>query len=83
MWCLSEVYDSAGGMAKSAADLTALTEVLTGETFFEDDNGKELRVGFVDPKTWKLDEAMAKTTDEIQEEMVLRTDTLTSDDHAC
>ncbi len=72
IFSLSAMYDSAGPMAKSPADLVPVMEILLGRPFSsaiqKDWNG--LSIGFVDPTAWNLDEAMCRQFEGTAEEMV-------------
>lgn len=71
MYSLTDFFDSPGPMAKSAADVSLLAEVLLGRTFPDDDAGWEERpVGFLDPDAWKMDEAMCRHFEGTAEQMV-------------
>ena len=63
VWPVSAVFDAVGAMAKSVADLAAVTEILLQDharktlpaTGFEPSltrSFKNLRVGFLDPAEW-------------------------------
>lgn len=54
---MTEFFDSPGPMAKSAADVHVLTEILLGRKFdllVETDIWNGVEVGFLDPKVWKM-----------------------------
>jgi amidase len=57
LYCMTEFFDSPGPMAKSAADVRILTEILLGKSFdlpIGSDIWKGIEVGFLDPKVWKM-----------------------------
>ncbi|KAK0715381.1 amidase signature domain-containing protein [Lasiosphaeris hirsuta] len=51
LYTLTDFFDSPWPMAKSAADVIALTEILPGQS---------LSVGFLDPAVWKADEGICR-----------------------
>lgn len=54
---MTEFFDSPGPMAKSAADVRVLTEILLGRKFdlpVKSNNWEGIEVGFLDPKLWKM-----------------------------
>lgn len=72
MYVMTEFFDSPGPMAKSAADLVCITEVLLGRSFQESASKewKGLSVGFASPETWKLGDAMCRQYEGTAEQMV-------------
>ncbi|KAK5654732.1 hypothetical protein OQA88_7057 [Cercophora sp. LCS_1] len=69
MYALTDFFDSPGPMAKSAADVTALTEVLLGGKYDVNSSWQGLSVGFVDPGVWKMAEAMCRQFEGTAEQM--------------
>lgn len=70
MYTLTDFFDSPGPMAKSAADVVALTEILLDRKFDIDSAWQGLSVGFVDPAVWKMAEAMCRQFEGTAEQMV-------------
>lgn len=71
MFALTDFFDSPGPMAKSAADLLLLMEILLGRNY--DGVGPSwegLSVGFLDPDVWKTGEAMCKQHEGTAEQTV-------------
>jgi len=69
---ISKAFDSAGPMAKSAKDLLPLVELMlkTARKFEVKEEFGELKMGFVDPKVWVLDELMCDQREGTAEQMV-------------
>ncbi|KAJ4860480.1 amidase domain-containing protein [Trichoderma breve] len=72
VFSLSELYDSAGPMAKSTHDLVPVTEILLGRklTSAGQKNWQGLSVGFVDPRVWNLGDSMCRHHEGTAEEMI-------------
>jgi len=74
MYSLTDFYDSPGPMAKCAADVLALTEVLLGRSFarsaLDPGSWDGLSVGFLDPSIWRMAEAMCRQHGGTAEQMV-------------
>ncbi|KAK3185859.1 hypothetical protein K4F52_005313 [Lecanicillium sp. MT-2017a] len=60
MYSMTEFYDSPGPMAKCAADVRDMTQILLGKDFKSPNIGSwaGISVGFVDPALWTLSEDM-------------------------
>lgn len=56
LYTMTEFFDSPGPMAKSAADVCMVSEILLGRSFdFSKFNSWEgLSVGFLDPRVWSM-----------------------------
>ncbi|RAK97892.1 amidase signature enzyme [Aspergillus ibericus CBS 121593] len=54
LYTMTEFFDSPGPMAKSAADVRVLAEILLGRRFAQLDSWDGLSVGFLDPRIWKM-----------------------------
>lgn len=74
VFSLSELYDAAGPLAKSTADLVPVTEILLGRklTSAGQKSWQSLSVGFVDPRVWNLGDSMCRQHEGTAEEMVGR-----------
>lgn len=72
VYSLTDFFDSPGPMAKSAADVRAMAEILLRRSFDSPDWGtwKDLRVGFLDPKVWNIAEGMCEPREGAAEQMV-------------
>lgn len=72
LYTMSEFFDCLGPMAKSAADVRTLAEILLQRTFepADFDTWKGLSVGFLDPKVWKIDKEMCPPHEGTAEQMV-------------
>ncbi|KAK0765614.1 hypothetical protein N5P37_001551 [Trichoderma harzianum] len=72
VFSLSELYDAAGPMAKSTADLVPVTEILLGRklTSAGQKNWQGLSVGFADPRVWNLGDSMCRQHEGTAEEMI-------------
>ncbi|KAK1753888.1 Glutamyl-tRNA amidotransferase subunit A, mitochondrial [Echria macrotheca] len=70
MFTLTDFFDSPGPMAKSAADLLLLMQVLMRETYPDIKSSWDgLSVGFLDPDVWKTGEAMCRQHEGTAEQM--------------
>ncbi|RAO71686.1 uncharacterized protein BHQ10_007698 [Talaromyces amestolkiae] len=73
LYCMTEFFDSPGPMAKSAADVRVLTEILLGRSFdlpVETDTWERIEVGFLDPRVWKMGEDFCTQFEGTAEQMV-------------
>ncbi|TFB01466.1 hypothetical protein CCMA1212_006409 [Trichoderma ghanense] len=72
VYTMTDFFDSAGPMAKSAADVRTMTEILLQRTFNSDKFGtwEGLCVGFLDPRLWKMAEAMCPPHEGTTEQMI-------------
>ncbi|GAB7353475.1 hypothetical protein MBLNU459_g3930t1 [Dothideomycetes sp. NU459] len=64
--------DSMGGMAKSATDLRLLTRIITGSGMQTKDFSESLqgfRIGFVDPRKWRLPDIYCPLSIELRDEL--------------
>lgn len=71
-YTLTDFFDSPGPMAKSAADVQALLEIILRKRFLSDGIGRwgNFGIGFVDPDVWKMDGSMCRQHEGTAEEMV-------------
>ncbi|KAK3317139.1 amidase signature domain-containing protein [Cercophora scortea] len=71
MYTLTDFFDSPGPIAKSAADLLALAEILLGRSFQSEGLGswEGLSVGFLDPAVWKMADEMCRQHEGTAEQM--------------
>lgn len=71
-YSLTDFFDSPGPMAKSAADVQALLEVMLCTKFLGGGVGecKDVSIGFADPQVWKMAGAMCRQHEGTAEEMV-------------
>ncbi|KAK0708454.1 amidase signature domain-containing protein [Lasiosphaeris hirsuta] len=62
LYTLTDSFDSPGPMAKSAADVMALTEIVLGQSYPRQGFGtwEGLSAGFLDPAVWKADEGICR-----------------------
>ncbi|PTB63049.1 amidase [Trichoderma citrinoviride] len=69
---MTDFFDSLGPMAKSSADVRAMTEILLQRTFRSERFGtwEGLSVGFLDPRAWKVSEAMCPPHEGTAEQMI-------------
>jgi amidase len=70
---MTEFFDSPGPMAKSAADVRILTEILLGSVFnlpIGSDVWEGISVGFLDPKVWKMADDFCTQFEGTAEQMV-------------
>ncbi|KAH8647843.1 amidase signature domain-containing protein [Xylariales sp. PMI_506] len=72
MYRMTDFFDSPGPMAKSPADVVAISEILLSRSF---DRAKlrsweGISVGFLDPNVWSLAEAMCRQHEGTAEQMV-------------
>ncbi|KAL1846491.1 hypothetical protein Daus18300_014241 [Diaporthe australafricana] len=69
-----DFFDSPGPMAKCAADVQALLEVMLRKEFLSSGPGewKDVSIGFADPQMWKMAGAMCRQHQGTAEEMVLK-----------
>jgi amidase len=53
---MTDFFDSPGPMAKSAADVRVVSEILLGRSFNFSELGfcKDLSISFLDPKVWNM-----------------------------
>ncbi|GAM36146.1 hypothetical protein TCE0_018r05007 [Talaromyces pinophilus] len=75
LYCMTEFFDSPGPMAKSAADVCVLTEILLGRKFdlpaeSESNIWEGIEVGFLDPKVWKMADDFCTQFEGTAEQMV-------------
>ncbi|KAJ5165463.1 Amidase [Penicillium coprophilum] len=72
LYTMTEFFDSPGPMAKSAADVRVLCEILLGRLFTSPQLGswQGLLVGFLDPKTWSLSPDLCPQLEEEYEETI-------------
>lgn len=72
MYTMTDFFDSVGPMAKSSADVRTMTEILLQRTFGSDKFGtwEGLSVGFLDPRVWKMAEAICLPREGTAEQMV-------------
>lgn len=75
LYCMTEFFDSPGPMAKSAADVRVLTEILLGRKFnlpaeSESNIWEGIEVGFLDPKVWKMADDFCTQFEGTAEQMV-------------
>lgn len=72
VYTMTEFYDSAGPMAKSAEDLRLLTQLLLDKDYsFDAKNAFDgLSAGFVDAKLWTISEEMCIAREDSAEQMV-------------
>lgn len=76
---MTEFFDSPGPMAKSAADVRILTEILLGRKYdllVETDNWERIEVGFLDPRVWNMAEDFCTQFEGTTEQMVCSSDPL-------
>jgi amidase len=71
-YSLTDFFDSPGPMAKCAADVQALLEVLLCTEFLCGGVGewKDISIGLADPQVWKMAGAMCRQHEGTAEEMV-------------
>ncbi|KAK3349075.1 amidase signature domain-containing protein [Lasiosphaeria hispida] len=71
LYTLTDFFDSPGPMAKCAADVIALTEILLGQSYPRQGHGtwEGLSVGFLNPAVWKADEAICRQHEGTTEQM--------------
>lgn len=70
---MTDFYDSAGPLAKSSADVRALTGVLLEQDYSDCDSAdtaSDLSVGFVDPRLWTLGQDFCQQREGSAEQMV-------------
>ncbi|KUL84917.1 hypothetical protein ZTR_07885 [Talaromyces verruculosus] len=75
LYCMTEFFDSPGPIAKSAADVHVLTEILLGRKFdlpveSESNIWEGIEVGFLDPKVWKMADDFCTQFEGTAEQMV-------------
>lgn len=72
LYALSDFFDCAGPMAKSAADIRLMAEILLKRTFDSTCFGtwEGLSVGFLDPRAWTISEEMCPQHEGTAEQMV-------------
>ncbi|KAE8553161.1 hypothetical protein EYB25_004542 [Talaromyces marneffei] len=73
LYYMTEFFDSPGPMAKSAADIRVLCEILLGRSFDMPTilNAWEgISVGFLDPKVWKMADDFCTQFEGTEEQMV-------------
>lgn len=73
LYCMTEFFDSPGPMAKSAADVRVLTEILLGRKFdlpVKSNIWEGIEVGFLDPKLWKMADDFCTQFEGTAEQMV-------------
>ncbi|KAK3317045.1 amidase signature domain-containing protein [Apodospora peruviana] len=72
MYTLTDFFDSPGAMAKCAADVVSLTEILLGRRLSSPnmENWEGLSVGFLDPRVWKTGEEICRQHEGTAEQMV-------------
>lgn len=72
LYTLTDFFDSPGPMAKCAADVLALTEILFGQSLSLQNRGSwdGLSVAFLDPGVWYMAEAMCRQHEGTAEQMV-------------
>ncbi|KAL6833448.1 amidase signature enzyme [Trichoderma sp. SZMC 28015] len=72
VFSLSELYDSAGPMAKSTDDLVPVIEILLGRKLPSagQKDWQGLSVGFADPRVWNLGGSMCRQHEGTAEEMI-------------
>lgn len=72
VYALSEFFDCVGPMAKSAADVRLMAEILLKRNFDTTKFGtwEGLSVGFLDPRAWTISEAMCPQHEGTAEQMV-------------
>ncbi|KAL9473477.1 hypothetical protein ACSS6W_007857 [Trichoderma asperelloides] len=72
LYALSDFFDCAGPMAKSAADVRLMAEILLKRTFDSTCFGtwEGLSVGFLDPRAWTISEEMCPQHEGTAEQMV-------------
>ncbi|KAL2277821.1 hypothetical protein FJTKL_15113 [Diaporthe vaccinii] len=70
-YSLTDFFDSPGPMAKCAADVQALLEVMLRREFLRSGFGewKDVSIGFADPQVWKMAGAMCRQHEGTAEEM--------------
>lgn len=71
-YSLTDFFDSPGPMAKCAADVQGLLEIMLCTKFLGSGIGewKDVSIGFADPQVWKMAEAMCRQHEGTAEEMV-------------
>ncbi|KAK0615178.1 amidase signature domain-containing protein [Bombardia bombarda] len=71
MYTLTEFFDSPGLMAKSLADVLAITEILLGRSFSSANMGSwtGLSVAFLDPDVWNMNEEHCRQYEGTAEQM--------------
>ncbi|KAM0261115.1 hypothetical protein ACHAQJ_002377 [Trichoderma viride] len=72
VYALSDFFDCSGPMAKTAADVRLITEILLKRTFDSTKFGtwEGLSVGFLDPRAWTIAEEMCPSHEGTAEQMV-------------
>jgi amidase len=72
LYTMTEFFDSPGPMAKSAADVRVLSEILLGRLFTSPQLGswEGLSVGFLDPSIWSLSLDLCTQFEGTAEQMV-------------
>jgi amidase len=74
MFSLTDFYDSPGPMAKCAADVQVMTEILLGRCLGrpgqKTGSWEGLSVAFLDPSVWRMAEAMCRQHEGTAEQMV-------------
>lgn len=72
LYTMTEFFDSPGPMAKSAADVRVLSEILLGRLFTSPKLGswEGLSVGFLDPNIWTLSVDLCTQFEGTAEQMV-------------
>ncbi|KAJ5792756.1 amidase signature enzyme [Penicillium pulvis] len=72
LYTMTDFFDSPGPMAKSAADLRVLTEILLGRPFSSPQIGpwEGLSVGFLDPKRWSISPGLCTQVEGTAEQMI-------------
>jgi amidase len=78
---VSRTFDTVGGMARSAEDLAILTEIIlnpsarrrlpeNGYRVFMNGSWHGIRIGFMDPKLWKLPTTLCTPDAKVSAQMV-------------
>ncbi|KAJ5541218.1 amidase signature enzyme [Penicillium frequentans] len=72
LYTMTDFFDSPGPMAKSAADVRVLSEILLGRLFNNPQFGswEGLSVGFLDPKSWNMSPSLCTQFEGTAEQMV-------------
>ncbi|PYI06050.1 amidase signature enzyme [Aspergillus sclerotiicarbonarius CBS 121057] len=70
LYTMTEFFDSSGPMAKSAADVRVLSEILLGRLFTSPGSWEGLSVGFLDPRTWNMPAGFCTQFEGTAEQMV-------------
>lgn len=71
-YTLTDFFDSPGPMAKCAADVQALLEIILRKRFLAGGIGgwNDVRAGFVDPEVWKMAGSICRQHEGTAEDMV-------------